>query len=243
MTVLSEAAGCQKSYFSSCLKDKCHLTLDHVYGISEYLQLNEAEENYFFLLLEKDKCSTLKLRKKLEVRLRDMAREAHRIKNQVGDSLIVKEDQASAIGIYYSNWIFMAIHSLTSVDRYQTVDRIAERMNMAKPLVQMYLNQLEKLELIKKDGQRYKWNTFNLILDDDSVWIGTHHSNWRVNALTNIQKKDPSAYRYSVVQSMSESDFELLKKKIAQFIKEFNKVSDPSEPEESYNFNIDFYKV
>jgi uncharacterized protein (TIGR02147 family) len=244
LTVLADAAGCAKSYLSSCLKEKCHLTLDHIYGIAEYLQMNDQEEEYFFLLLEKDKCSTLKLRKKLETKLKELSREAFRLKNQQSSSLIVQDNNhSSGLGQYYSVSTYIAIHSLTAIDRYQTLDKMAERLLLPKAVVQYYLDELIKMDLVKKDGVRYKWNTFSIHLADDSAWITTHHSNWRVSAMQNLQKRDHTALHYSLVQSISEADFEVLKKKMSQFIKEFAKVATPSASEESYNFNIDFYKI
>ncbi len=242
LTKLATAAECQKSYFSSCLKDKCHLTLDHIHGISEFLSLGEQEESYFFLLFEKDKCTTLKLKRKLENKLKLISREAFRLKNQQEGALIIKD---SEIGLseYYSSWIFMAIHSLTSINKYQSIEKISEKLMLSKATTEYHLQQLIKLDLVKFENNKYFWNTFNMHLSDDSNWINRHHNNWRINCIHKLQKKDGESLHYTVVQSMSESDFEILKKKIAQFIKEFNKISDPSNPEESYNLNIDFYRL
>lgn len=157
--------------------------------------------------------------------------------------IIQSNPEDSGLGQYYSTGLYVAIHSLTAIEKYQTLDKMSDRLLLPKEIVQFYLDALIKMDLVKKEGHRYKWNTFSMHLTDDSLWINAHHSNWRVAAMNNLQKRDPHALHYSLVQSISESDFELLKKKIAQFIKDFSKVATPSESEESFNLNIDFYKI
>lgn len=242
LTRLSEAAECQKSYLSLCLKGKNNITLDHAYGISEYLQLTSSEQQYFFLLLDKEKAGTVRLQRHLEAQLKGLSREAYRLKNQQKDTHIISE-QMSELAFYYSNWMAMAIHTLTSIGDYQSVEALAERLKLTVSAVQILLTELEKAGLVTQHRGKYKWGSGNLHLADNSPWIATHHANWRLRAIDNCQRRDGEASHYTAIQSMSVEDFEVLKKKIAMFIKEFNKVSDPSEPEEAYCFSIDFFRV
>lgn len=242
LTRLAEAGECQKSYLSACLKGKNHLTLDHAFGMAEYLKMTDAEQEYLFLLIEKDKASTHKLKRKLEMKLRDLSREAYRLKNQQSDTIVISNTDSS-VGTYYSNWFLTAIHTLTSINKYQTLDQIGKRLGLPGEAVQVFISHLQALDLVKKEGTHYKWNSGNLHLADNSSWISSHHLNWRLRSVENIQRRSPGATHYTAIQSMSEEDFEKLKRKIANFIKEFNKVSDPSTPEEAFCFSIDFFKV
>src|SRR6516225_4157730 len=100
---LAEAADCQKSYLSICMTGKGQLSLDQAYGIAEHLGLSDAEVDYFFLLIDKDKASTPKLKKKLETKIKDLARESFRLKNQQRESVIINEPNHD-VGFYYSTW-------------------------------------------------------------------------------------------------------------------------------------------
>ncbi|MNK06257.1 hypothetical protein D3C87_241500 [compost metagenome] len=242
LTRLSEAGGCQKSYLSACLKGKNQITLDHAFGMAELLGLSDSEQNYFFLLIEKEKANTPKLKRHLEMKLKDLSREAYRLKNQQANAVIVTET-ASDLGAYYSTWLATAIHTLTSIGGLQSVSQIAKRLNISPEHTQGLLQQLEKLDLVKRQGEKYIWNSGNIHLADNSTWISQHHSNWRLRAIDSTQRRTAEAMHYTAIQSMSEEDFEVLKKKIAQFINEFNKVSDPSEPQDGFCFSIDFFKV
>lgn len=242
LTRLAEAGECQKSYLSACLKGKNHLTLDQAFGMAEYLQMTEAEQEYLFLLIEKEKASTHKLKKKLEGKLLELSREAYRLKNQQKDTIVISNTDSS-IGAYYSNWTLTAIHTLTSINRYQSAEQIGKRLNLPTAVAQVFLTQLQALELVKKEGSHYKWNSGNIHLADNSSWIPSHHLNWRLRAIENVQKRDMASTHYTSIQSMSADDFEILKRKIANFIKEFNKVADPSVPEEAFCLNFDFFKI
>lgn len=242
LTRLSEAAPCQKSYLSSCLNGKNNLTLDQVLGISEFLQLTETEQSYFFLLLEKEKAGTPKLRRHLDEKLKGLSREAYRLKNLQKDTHIISEAM-SGLSFYYANWMATAIHTLTSINAYQTSEHIAQRLGLHPQMATAILGELEKQSLVIQQRGKYRWNAGNLHLSDSSQWISTHHTNWRLRAVDNCHRKDPESSHYTAVQSMSLEDFETLKKKIAGFIKDFNKISDPSDPEEAFCLNIDFFKI
>ncbi|MFV8256327.1 DUF4423 domain-containing protein [Bdellovibrio bacteriovorus] len=242
LTRLSEAANTQKSYLSACLNGKGQLSLDQAFGVAEYLNMSDYEQDYFYLLIDKEKAVTPALRRRLESKAKDMSREAFRLKNQQKDSVIVTE-QDSNIGFYYATWLATAIHTLTSVPQFQSIASLEKRLNLNKASVATIIGYLEKMELIKKSGDKYRWNSSNIHLEDSSVWISSHHTNWRARAMDNVQKNDREATHYSSIQSFSEEDFEKLKKKIAYFISDFNKVADPSEPEDAYCFNIDLFRV
>jgi uncharacterized protein (TIGR02147 family) len=243
LTRLAEAASCQKSYLSTCIKGKTHLTLDHAFGISEFLNFSDAEREYFFLLIEKDKAGSLALRRHLESKIKQLSREAYRLKNQQKNAVIVSGSETAEIAFYYGTYLGTAIHMLTSIPEFQTVNAIAKRLNISPEVCLGVLQQLEAQQLVKKQGAHHLWNSANIHLADNSPWILNHHQNWRLRAVDNVQKRDDEATHYSSIQSMSKEDFEKLKKKIVQFIKDFNLVADPSNPEEAFCLNIDFFKV
>lgn len=242
LTRLAEAAECQKSYLSYCLRGKGNLTLDHALGISEHLQFIDREQEYFFLLIELEKAGTVKLRRHLEQKAKALSRESFRLKNQQKDTHIISEEM-SGLAFYYAHWMATAIHTLTSIDDYQTEQKIAERLRSDVLFVRSFLAELERQGLVTQARGKYRWASGNLHLADSSRWVGTHHVNWKLRAIENCQKNDSEASHYTAIQSMSVDDFEILKKKIASFIKEFNKVSDPSTPEEAFCFSIDLFKI
>lgn len=242
LTRLAEAAPCQKSYLSGVLKGKMQLTLDHVFGICQFLECTDDEEDYFFLLLEKDRASSHLLKKKLDKKIRSFSSQQYKLKNQ-NIAQVVQHEQNSDLNIYYSNWIYTAMHIFTSVGKFQTIAALAKRMQLDAEVIKVHLDYLVQSGFVEKKGEQYKWGSVDLHLPDNSYWISNHHLNWRLKAMEDFQKRKPESLHYTMIQSLSEEDFEKLKKKIVHFLKDFAKVADPSTPEEVFNFNIDFFKI
>lgn len=240
---LSEAAGCQKSYLSTCLKGKTLLTMDHAFGIADYLKMSEQEKDYFFLLVEKERASTPGFRKYCEKKLIDFSREAYRLKNQTRDTVILSTNESAQIAFFYQTWLPAAAHMLSSVPRYQNIKKMAARLQTSEELVLAVLEELKKHTLVEQKDQNFLWSSSNVHLPDDNPLIINHHQNWRLRAINDIQKSSKDSLHYSVVQSMSEEDFEVVKKRVSSYIKNFHSIADPSVPEEAYCFNIDLFKV
>lgn len=239
---LAEAAGVQKSYLSACLNGKNNISHDQAYGISLHLKLSENEQEYLFLLLEKSHAATPQLQKHLIAKIKQISEEAQKIKSQLNDTKIItnKNDDLSE---YYLNWFYSAIHSLTSIKKFQTVETISSRLGIPPHLTDFFLKKLVLLKLIKKEGIYYRWNSSNIHLEETNPLLISYHSSWRLRATEDCAKMQSSSFHYTSTQSLSVSDFEILKKKIGNFIKDFNKTSDPSIPEESFCLNIDFFKI
>ncbi len=242
---LSEAAECQRPYLSKVLQPESgvHLTPDHMHGISRYLNLDEKQTRFLALLLEKDRASSPKYREHIKERLAELKTEYLELKNQVGkkDELSSHEDNQSA-ALYYSNWLYSALHIAVSIPELQTLSALSKRFSLPAAHIQIHLFRLEKMGLIKRQRDRWHWLSGDLHLSSQSQWIGLHHGNWRGQAALDATMPRPESLHYSVVQSISKEDVEKLKLKIMQWVKEFSKIASPSAPEELVCLNLDFFK-
>jgi hypothetical protein len=67
---------------------------------------------------------------------------------------------------------------------------------------------------------------------------------WRTKAITQFaERKKQPGLNFTVIQSISESDFESFKEELRSIIRKFSKMAEPSDPEVVINFNIDFCKI
>lgn len=240
---LSEAAGCQRPYLSKVLQDdsEVQLTPDHMFGICEYLGLSELESRYLKLLLDHERASSPQYRQSLEKQIAQAKNQHLNLKNQIG-----KEQLSTAtdpFSFYYSYWLYSALHIAVSIPGLQTVSKLANKFSLPEGMIESYLQSLETAGLVKKTRERWSWLAGDLHLSKDSYWILPHHMNWRNQAVQNVALRNPESTHYSVVQSISSSDFEVLRLKIVEWINQFQKVSSPSSPEELICFNLDFFKI
>lgn len=240
---LSEAAGCQRPYLSKVLQDdsEVQLTPDHMYGICEYLGLSEAEGNYLKLLLEAERASSPAYRQSLEKRIAQAKNQHLNLKNQLGKDQL--NNTADPFSFYYSYWLYSALHIAVSIPGLQTISKLANKFSIPEAMIESHLLTLEKAGLVKKTKERWSWLAGDLHLSKESFWILPHHMNWRNQAVQNAALRLQDSTHYSVVQSLSAADYEVLRLKIVEWVKHFQKVSSPSSPEELVCFNLDFFKI
>lgn len=243
-TKLAQAAGCQTAYLSKVLQrgSKVQLTPDHIFGICEYMQLSSDETKYMHLLLEKERASQVRYKKKLEAEISETQEQILRLKKQLDNKTI--STNTIVHEIYYSHWLYSALHIAVSIPSLQSISALSKYLGVSKKKINRCLEWLESQGFVQsKSSGVWVWKKGNIHLADDSPFIPVHHSNWRVRALQDFNQENQSSLHYSVVQSISRKDYEQLKFMMVEWIKMFQKVSSPSDPEELVNFNLDFYVV
>jgi hypothetical protein len=174
------AAGCQSSYLSKALHEHIHLIPDHLFGIAQYLNLNQDETNFLLLLLEKSRAGSIKYRKNIEEKIITIRKQRENI------ALLLKKP-VSEIGlkesIYYSSWFWSAIHIATSIPELQTEEKIALRFQIPIQQVMAVLLQLEEFGFVRKIGTKWIYSSHELYVPKDSPFVSLHHNHWRQRAI------------------------------------------------------------
>lgn len=242
---LSEAAGCLRPYLSKVLQadSDVQLTPDHLFGICEHLNLSEIETQYLSLLLEKERASSSRYREHLKKKIAALKNQNLNLKKQIGKEELFDSESSSMAGLYYSHWLFSALHVAVSIPSLQTPVVLAKKFLLPQELILSHLKVLEKMGLVKCQRDRWSWLSGDLHLSSHSQWIGFHHQNWRHQAIQDISLRKGDSIHYSVVQTMSHEDAEKLRLKMSQWIKEYSRVASPSAPEDLLCFNVDFFRV
>jgi hypothetical protein len=240
---LAEAADCQRPYLSKVLQfdSEVQLTPDHLFGICDYLALPQLHADYLKLLLEFERASKPKYKDSIKSQINLLKEQHVNLKNQVGKQQLNPE--LDPMGIYYSYWLYSALHIAVSVPGLQTVAQLSKKFSLPESVIEMYLQALKKLGLVNYANKKWLWLAGDLHLSKESLSIASHHNNWRFQAVQDIAKRIPESTHYSVVQSISQADFEVIRLKIVDWVKHFQKVVTPSKPEDIVCFNLDFFKL
>jgi uncharacterized protein (TIGR02147 family) len=239
-TDLANSINCQTAYVSSVLRGGAHFTLEQGEAINSFFQHSDLECDYFLILLQLQRAGTLGLKNRLQKNLNKILEARFTINKRIDVSPLLSEaDQI----IYYSEWYYSAIHALTSIPEFQTLESIATRLALSKNVVSHALSFLKDVGLVTVSKNIYNIGPTRIHLGSESPMISRHHNNWRMVTAQLLHKRAPSDLHYSSVVTMSHDDADKLREMIVQFIANSKEIIKKSKEEELFSLDLDFFKV
>jgi uncharacterized protein (TIGR02147 family) len=240
VTELAEMAGSSRSYFSQMLNGKAQLTSDHIINLSENLDFTELEKEYFInlCLLERSALPTTK--EFLEKKLSEIRQKSLILSQQIKSDKKSFEFTDEMKGEYYSNWLYVQIHIMTSIEEFQTIEAIAIKLKVENKTVRKIINHLAAMNLVKKEKQNYIYQSGNLHVPHQSAYNLINQTNWRMKALQKIT--DENGIHYTSTFTISKKDVAFLKSQLLDFIKKQRDSIGSSGSEAVYCFNCDFFE-
>lgn len=241
MTRIAEDCGCDRTYLSQVLNGKAELTTDHIIQFSEIRQLSEAESEYLLTLLLKDRSANLQVKRRLVQKIEKIQKEQLELSKKVTDNEKISQITDQQKNKYYSLSSFSAIHILTSIEQFQSIENISQKMNIPPDTTQEILSELLNMGLIKKEKGRYIHNWKNIYLTNDDPWLTQHHLNWRLKAVERTHVKQD--VHYTDVFSVSTEDVIKIRENILGFISRHRKMVSDSGAEKAYAICCDFFEI
>lgn len=239
VSVLAEMAGCNRSYFSQMLNGKAQLTSDHIINLSEELGLSDLEKEYFVNLGLLERSSLINTKEILEKKLHQIRQKSLILTNKIKSDGKVFEITDEMKAEYYSNSLYGQIHTMTSIEEFQTDEDIAKRLNIKINQAKKILTQLHKMHLVAKKEGRYIHRSGNIHVPVESPLNLVNHMNWRMRALSKIQ--DEEGIHYTGTFAISKKDIPKLRLHLLEFIKNQRQIIGSSGSEEVYCFNCDLF--
>jgi len=237
---LAECIDCQSGYVTRVLNESAHFSLEQGLKIALYLKLNEREQSFFLLLIEKDRAGTKELKAYFKSKINKERDSYLNIKERVGDSRALTPSEQS---VYYSNWHYLAVHMLTTIKGFDNKESISQALGISLMAASDVILFLLQTGILLEEKGKLKAGITQVHLDRESPLIGQHHTNWRIAAIQSLANNSKSDVHYSTVSTLSKVDVEKLKSKIVNLIEEYVATVKPSLEEEIYGFNLDFYNL
>lgn len=238
-SAFAKAIHCQTAYVSNVLRGHQHFTPEQGEEINHYLAHNEFEADYFSLLLAYARAGTPRLRARIQEQL-DKIKEGRFVisKRIEPTSVLSRENQL----VYYSEWYYSAIHTLTSISHFNSVVKIADGLRLNSKLVSNVLEFLLQTGLVQKSANGFKIGTTRLHVGNESPLISKHHANWRLIALQSLQNKNDDLH-YSSVVTLSFEDVDKIKEILLKTIKDVKAIIRDSKEETQHSLCFDFFKI
>ncbi len=236
----AEELKCQPSFLSRVIKSEVHLTLDHAFMLTRFWKLYAEESQYFQTLVEFERAAEPQYKASLATKLDDLKKNHESLKNR-----IKKQDfpLASQQSLYFSSWIWSALHFLTSISHFQTTKSLAARLGLTEETVKSALQDLTNFDLVRENRGRWVYHSGQFHLPKDSPYVVLHHQNWRSRAVMDSQNVRNDGIHYTTVLTLSHSDVHRLKNLVLDFISESERIAKPSDPEECMVLTCDLFKA
>lgn len=238
---LALACGCDRTYVSQVLNGKADLTPDHLIQFCENFGFKGADMDYLLTLLLRDRSASSTAKKIMDEKLKKAKAEARTVSGQVYNREKPKEISESQRTLYYSNWVYGAIHILTSIEDYQSPATIASKLNLPLTTVNGVLKDLVEMGLVHFLKGKYTHSGGDIYLPGHYPQIASHHLGWRMKAVERShEKKD---IHYTLAFSVSEKDVEELRVQILNFIEKQRQLIRDSGSEVACAICLDFFEM
>lgn len=216
------------------------LTPEQAVLLAKYFGLTKPEAHYLLLLVQYARAGTHLYKEVLAEQIREAKKLGQEIQSHVHQD---HKLTAEAKAVLYSNWYYLAIWSLTAVPGFNSVEIIAERLNLQLSKVREATEFLLQYGLIKEISGRLEVGPTLIHLESTSPQIPRHHQNWRLQAFKNYENPKASDVSYTAPITLSEKDAIVIKNNILEWIaKTVDHVKD-SPSEKLHCLCIDWFEV
>lgn len=241
-TLLAKAAGCSRSFLSQVIGrySEIDLTRDQAIGLCNLWAFSEIEIDYFLTLVDLKRSKTKYLRDYLEGRLKKIKDDQAKLSKKLNAENI---NNINSELVYYSSWIFAAVHILITIPDYRDSKSISSKLKLPENLVIKTLHQLSELGLIEKNENVWVPTQKNINLNESSPLSIINHCHWRYKAITSVQQRNLDSLHYSSVFTISQNDLNSLRQLIKDFIFKSRELIVKSPEEVIYCFNLDFFEL
>lgn len=239
---IAEVCGCDRTYISQVLKGKAELIPDHMIRLTHFLKMSDLECDYLLHLLLKDRATSLQSKNLFESKVakdKESATEiSKRVKDKNDSDEIISEELKT---LYYSNFLTPIIHTLTSIENFQTIEAIAKKLHCSEAMVVQSLHLLEEIKLVVRKKDKFLHSGKNIYLKRDTAQIFSLHLHPRLEAVKRSHNRED--IHFTNVFTISKRDLDKVKSQILQMIEDQRNTVHASGAEVACVFCCDFITI
>lgn len=238
---LAHVIKCQPSYLTKIMKGTADLSIEQAISAAKFFNLDVLETRYFMTLVLLERAGSTELATHLKEMLEALKKDQNRIKERVSGHKAIPLVTAS---VYYSNWIYSAIHMVVSLPSVKTAVDIAKTLNLHPDFVRKGCDFLLQNGLIDETNGIFHVQKNFTYLGDDSPLLTLHHSNWRNKAMMNLQSSaQQDDLHYTAVFTISQKDVKEFRERLVALISELTVCVDASEEEKLQCLCLDWFSL
>jgi uncharacterized protein (TIGR02147 family) len=237
---MASAMGVHPSLLSQVLADDKHLNLEQGQQLALYLGLADVEEDYFLTMILYQRAGTEALKKYHRKKLEALKQHANELVDQIKQDRKLGEEEKA---VFFSHWHYNAVWLMTSIGEGKNLDEIVQNLQISRERAKGIIDFLVKSHLCIAGSGYFKMGPQSIHLERSSPFIFRHHTNWRLRALERNHQLSANELMYTGPISLSKADFEVIRNKLTEVIKNFTQTAVDSPAEDMACLNLDFFWI
>lgn len=238
-TRFAESLRILPAYLSQVLKEKYSLSLEQADLANQFFEHSSEESEFFLLLTSKDRAGTVSLRKIYQKQIDQILEKRKLVVERLGKKTEISNETQ---GVYYSSWLYSTVHVACTIEKLRSRKALVAYLHASPEAVETVLNYLEQNSLLKKEFDSYLPTQNWIRMGKESPHIVKHHTNWRLQAIRNLEDQTNEDLHYSGVFSIDEKTAHKVKDELLDSLKKHAKAFEAAPAEELYALGIDFFK-
>lgn len=235
---LAEHLGVHATLVSQVISGNKDFTEEQLFSVCEHLGIGQLEKQYLWTLLQIERSGSSEIKKHYLELKSNYKKKSLKISNR---SYSKKELSDLDSAIFYSHWIYSAVHLATTLNKSVDIQEICNRFSLEPKKAREILNFLIQANLVHEKDGCFKASTLSTHLHSDSPFLNKHHTNWRLKAIQSSESLTEEELMYTATFSVSKKDFVQLREILMETIKKFLQVVKESPSEELAQLNIDCF--
>lgn len=233
---MAASMGVHAAFISQVLNHDKHLSLEQATKLTQFLRLDQREQRFFLFLVEYARAGTQDLK---DFFLREIV-EMQKLEYRLGSKKDLEPEHET---VYYSQWFYAAIVTLTTIPFFRTSARISHALNLSLKQTEAALNFLTGIEFLQVIKGEYHPTSKHFHLSKNSPNIFKHHMNWRHQALKALENPSEQNFHISTCVSLSRQAVEEIRKQFVEELQRKAKTVQNASEEELWGLNIDFFNL
>lgn len=230
----------QPAFISQVLKRKHPLSLELAESANTFLGHSLEESEYFLLMVSHDRAGTVALRQVYKRSMDDFLRRRQEVIGRLGRK---GEISSAAQGVYYSSWLYSAIHVATTIPHLRKLKPLLDFFGIPLGRMREILQFLQENRLIEKSGEDFLATKNWIRLARTSPLINKLHSNWREVAVANLAYQTEEDLNFSGIYSLDEASAREIREALLECIKKQVKVIEQAPEKKLYVLGVDFFSL
>ena len=237
---LARAIGCQLAYLSRVLNQNADLSLEQASAAARHFSFSPLETDYFLFSVSQARAGTSELSRYWQNKKQKILAESQKLESRTQLPSALTED---AIASYYGNWIYIAVHVLASIPRFQTSKHLANHLAVPISKIEEVVNFLCSCKVAERSGQKIRILKPALHLPRESEHIGKHHINWKLRAINSLDAPGTRDFHYTSVVSVSCEDVDKIRDTFLEAIRSIRSVVSASPEERPFCYSLDLFEI